>query len=337
MPSPGVAVRGARSYLDRARALTRRAEALGAELVAWSATTVAFAWDTDSLEEAITLAVSLREDAAPTEQTWACGIAEGSMERLAPAGRASLAWGEPLVRAVALARIADGGEVLLDEDLPQLHTGELRAAATRIGRDAGREVRGRHLDLTDPWNRASHSDPAPDSARGAEGELEGTDPEVFAHRMVEATRQALLSGNARSLQQLSEGLRATGEHDALADRMRAMARLSGGQIGEALRALRRSRMMSESEPPVVRCQASLALAFALSSSGRPDEALLEGLDALARAREAGDRRAQAACLAFLAQLFTRVGHEQGAARLQSALGNFARTPSLMDLAEVRRG
>ena len=95
-------------------------------------------------------------------------------------------------------------------------------------------------------------------------------------------------------------------------------------------------MLSESEPPVVRCQASLALAFALSNSGRPDEALLEGLDALARAREAGDRRAQAACLAFLAKLFARVGQPQGAARLQSALGAFARTPSLMDLAEVRR-
>ena len=75
---------------------------------------------------------------------------------------------------------------------------------------------------------------------------------------------------------------------------------------------------------------------ALSNSGRPDEALLEGLDALARAREAGDRRAQAACLAFLAKLFTRVGHEHGAARLQYALGNFARTPSLMDFSEVRR-
>ena len=337
MPSPGVAAGGARSYLDRARALTRRAEALGAELVAWSATTMAFAWDTESVEEAITLAVSLREDAAPTEQTWACGIAEGAMERLAPAGRATLAWGEPLVRAVALARIADGGEVLLDEELARLHTGELRATTTRIGRDAGREVRGRRLDLEDPWNRLSHSEPAPDSARHLETDVEGTDPEVFAHRMVEATRQALLSGNARSLQRLSEGLRATGEHDALADRMRAMARLSGGQIGEALRALRRSRRQAEDEPPVVRCQASLALAFALSSAGRPDEALLEGLDALARAREAGDRRAQAACLAFLAKLFTRVGHEEGAARLQFALGNFAKTPSLMDLAEVRRG
>ena len=335
MPSPGVAVRGARSYLDRARALTRRAEALGAELVAWSATTVAFAWDPESVEEAITLAVSLREDAAPTEQTWACGIAAGTMERLAAAGRASLAWGEPLVRAVSLARIADGGEVLLDEELPQLHSGELRATATRIGRDAGREVRGRHLDLADPWNRASHSDPAPASAREVL-DPEGTDPEVFAHRMVEATKQALLSGNARSLQRLSEGLRATGEHDALADRMRAMARLSGGQIGLALRALRRSRMLAESEPPVVRCQASLALAFALSTSGRPEDALLEGLDALARAREAGDRRAQAACLAFLAKLFTRVCHEQGATRLQFALGDFARTPSIVDFVEARR-
>jgi len=155
----------------------------------------------------------------------------------------------------------------------------------------------------------------------------GVEPEEFADRMVEMTRQALIAGNAKNLQQLSGGLRATGEHDALADRMRAMARLSRGQIGEALRSLRQTRMLVDAEPPTVRCQASLALAFALALAGRPDDALLEGLDALARAREGGDRKAQGACLAFLAKLFARVGYEQGASKLTAELVTYPRAPS----------
>ncbi len=330
MPSWGVAVRGARRYLDEARALTRRAEALGAQLVGWGATTVAFAWDLDSVEEAVTLAVSLREDAVPAEGAWTCGIAEGPMEPLAPAGqRAGLAWGEPLVRLVALARIAEPGEVLVDASVTALARGELRGAGMRRGMDTGREVEGVRLDVQSPWGAVSETPPpseqAPEPAPGSVPP--GEEPERFAERMVELTRQALLSGNAQSLARLSEGLRATGEHDALADRMRAIARLSRGQIGDAVRALRQSQMLAADEPPTVRCQSSLALAFALATAGRPDEALVEGMDALARARDGDDKKAQAACLAFLAKLYARVGHAEGAARISSMLVSYPRTPS----------
>ncbi len=330
-------------YLERARALTRRAEALGAALVSWSATTLAFAWDLDAVDEAITLAVSLDDASSPPAYKWACGVAEGSLEPLATEGRATLAWGEPLLRALTLARIADAGQVLVDETLGAVERGELSTSGVRIGKDAGLEIRGLELDLDTPWQSSFVSERAPLGLTALEPDRESdpavgmqdAEPEEFARRMVDLTRQALLSGNARSLQRLSEGLRATGEHDALADRMRAIARLSAGQIGEALRALRKNRMLAESEPPSVRCQASLALAFALATAGRPDDALLEALDAVARAREADDRKSQAACIAFLAKLYSSIGHQEGAARLQSALVGYGRFSS-PDLSAVRR-
>ncbi len=323
-------------YLERARALTRRAEALGGVLVSWSATTLAFAWDIDSIDEAITLAVSLDDETSPPAYHWACGVAEGMLEPLAPEGRATLAWGEPLLRALTLARVADAGQVLVDETLGAVQRGELATSGSRLGSDAGLEIRGLELALDDPWQRSFVSERAPlglpqvdDPERSSDPvlALQDAEPEEFAKKMVELTRQALLSGNAKSLQRLSEGLRATGEHDALADRMRAIARLSAGQIGEALRALRKSRALAESEGPQVRCQASLALAFALANAGRPDDAMLEALDAVARARESRDPRSQAACIAFLAKLYGSIGHQEGAARLTSALAGYGRFSS----------
>ena len=316
MPAAGALVRGPHAYLNRALALTRRAEALGARLVAWGATTIAFAWDLDSAEELILLATGLADESAPPEAQWTCGIAEGELE---PLGRSHLAWGEPLLRAMSLSRIAQAGEVLVDVGVTALRNGELATSGVRKGRDVDQETAGAKLDLVTPWAKSRGDIPSVP---------ESEDPDDFAKRMVDLGRHALVSGHAQSLQRLSEGLRATGEHDALADRMRAMARLSRGQIEDAIRALRQSRAIATSEPPQVQCQASLALAFALATAGQPDDALLEGLDALARAREARDSRAQAACLAFLAKLFARVGAAGGAMKIGQQLASLGRRPSL---------
>jgi hypothetical protein len=51
----------------------------------------------------------------------------------------------------------------------------------------------------------------------------------------------------------------------------------------------------------------LALGVALAAANRKEEALLEALDALARAREAKDERGERACLMFLSQLATSAG------------------------------
>jgi hypothetical protein len=143
------------AYLTRARSLTSRAEALGATLAAWSAMTFAFAWDGESLEEAVSFAVSLHDDAPSPEHAWACGIAEGNLELLAQKGqRADLAWGPALVAATSLARVATAGEVLVDGDVRAMRAGELSTTGTRTSTDAGRRVRGWKLDLAHPWRRA---------------------------------------------------------------------------------------------------------------------------------------------------------------------------------------
>jgi hypothetical protein len=172
---------------------------------------------------------------------------------------------------------------------------------------AGGNVRDVELpaDLAPPRIDASALPPPP----------QGED-KVLAERLTELAKEALLGADTASLERWVDSLGATGEHQALADRMRAMARLSRGEIGDALRVLKRARANLPKEASVLRCQTSLALGMALAVAGRSEEALLEGLDALSRARQANDQRGTGACLAFLAKLFASVDRGDDAARLR---------------------
>ncbi len=167
-------IRGANAshYLTRARALTTRAEALGATLCAWSALTMAFAWDPDGLEEAVDLVTTLTGDAgdaSPGEPPtpWACGIAQGELEPLADTGsRADLAWGTALVIALALSRIAKYGEVLVHGSLAAVANGTLNTLDARTEADVGFEARGLRLDRKNPWQqRRKVSTPNLDAVR----------------------------------------------------------------------------------------------------------------------------------------------------------------------------
>jgi hypothetical protein len=145
--------------------------------------------------------------------------------------------------------------------------------------------------------------------------LPQADDEAIAGRLTELAKAALLGGDAGALERWSEGLRATGEHERFAERMEAMARLWRGQVGDALRVLKRARDLADNGN---RSQASLALGVALAAAGRPEEALLEGLDALARAREKRDEKGSSACLAFLSKLFQSQRRDEDADLLRSA-------------------
>jgi hypothetical protein len=164
-------------YLERARALTQKAEALGANLAAWSAVTLAFTWEPEAIEEAISLAAGAATDTTDEKEPWACGIAQGPMEELAPQGeRAQLAWGTALVNAVALARVADRGEVLLDSSVEGLRSGNLLVTGSKIATDARRRVRGARLDVQQPWKAMS----AAQIARLVDPPLVGRDAELAA-------------------------------------------------------------------------------------------------------------------------------------------------------------
>ncbi|HEY6459340.1 MAG TPA: hypothetical protein VIY73_04290, partial [Polyangiaceae bacterium] len=62
MPPAGMTAGPEGAYITRARSMCSRGEALGGRLVAWSANLLAMAWDPDSIEEALLLATSIREE-----------------------------------------------------------------------------------------------------------------------------------------------------------------------------------------------------------------------------------------------------------------------------------
>jgi len=331
------------AYLTRARSMCARGEALGGRLVAWSAALLAMAWDTDSIEEALLLATSIREESLSVERAWSSGMAEGELEPLSPEGaRMQLAWGEALVSAASLARIAKPRELLVDGDVRALRAGQLSLLGSRAATDAGQRVRGWKLDLEHPWKRSadtgvpgadatdryvvspeSDDSPAPPDL-GATQEMPIADfstEDFSAYEVLEivdasaADDLALLS----ELEQPEESERRPGT--LLADRVRELARgQQGNDAGDVLADVRRARARVEGAPPATRCQAALALAMTLAIAGRPEEALLEALDALARAREGQDPKAVGACMALLAKLYSSAGMTGEAAALRESSG-----------------
>jgi hypothetical protein len=95
---------------------------------------------------------------------------------------------------------------------------------------------------------------------------------------------------------------------AHAERLLAMAKIARGETGDALRRLRDAAEEARRTRSRDRCRAALALGVGLAAAGRHEEALLEALDALARARETTDAKGERACLKFLAHLSSITGH-----------------------------
>jgi hypothetical protein len=351
MAAAGVAPGPEGAYLARARSLCARGEALGGRLVAWSAAILAMAWDIDSMEEAILLAASIREEALSQERSWACGIAEGELEALAPDGaRMHLAWGDALLAAGSLARVAKPGEVLVDGEVRALRAGQLALVGARAAMEGNHRVRGWRLDLEHPWRRAAQA-PVPAAGPGsAPGSADATDrhsirisepsfgdslvidtavtqespiatfadAEVSTADVIEIVEASAAAAAAVTAEIPAVG---AGAHHAseLVERVRRLALGARDQdAAEALAELRRARARVEGASATAKCQASLALAMTLSIAGRAEEALLEALDALARARESDDTRATGACMALLAKLYSSAGYANAATRLREA-------------------
>jgi hypothetical protein len=329
MPPAGIAPGPEGPYIARARSLFSRGEALGGQLVAWSAALLAVAWDTDSMEEAVHLATSIREEPRKPERGWAAGLAEGELDLLAPDGaRMHLAWGPALLTAASLARIARPGEVLVDGDVRALRAGQLGLLGARAAIDSGRRVRGWKLDLDHPWKRSVDAappvvaavPPPPRPRAASTSDVEATLETAamdFSEELSSADVLQIVEATASAAPQASEERTGT----RIAERVRKLARGDEDTDAiEALAELRRARAAVEGGPPAARCQAALALAMTLAIARRPEEALLEALDALARAREAQDAKAVGACMALLAKLYSGVGMGGEATALREAAG-----------------
>lgn len=129
------------------------------------------------------------------------------------------------------------------------------------------------------------------------------------NRIVAAWRTGDLQRAEQYAQQMR---RAVG--DMVADRLVAMTQLAQGKLGEALRKLRACKVEADHGDAVEQCRAALALGIGLAAAGRSTEALLEGLEGLARARQVSDARGERACARFLSRLSRSVGDEYAAAR-----------------------
>ena len=302
---------GGARYLERALTTKKRAEAHGATLCAWSAWSFGFAFDPDELEEALTLASLAYEDTGPDGGGMGVGVAEGEMSAVGERGSlAGLAWGLPLVTAGALSRAAGGGEVLIDEEMFARRAGEIEALGFR-----GEGERIKRLVLASqpqspvddrPEVRLLLSEPPPfiPTAEPVPASLRQTDP------VTELAKRALLQGDVRALEQLIAELRESGEHADLVERMSGFVALRRGATADALRRLRAAT--EAIKEPAQQARARLAYGVALASAGRSESALLEALEALARAREARDTYGEHACALFLARLSAAAGHADAA-------------------------
>ena len=307
------------TYLSRARSLCVRGEALGGRLVAWGPTLLAMGWDVDSIEEAVLFAASIREESLSVERAWATGMAEEELESLSPTGQGILAWGPGLLAAASLAQVARAGEVLVDDEVRSSSGGQLSLVGARGGVDDDRSVRGWRLDLDHPWKVQTAQTPAPALAvpERPDGGLVGPDgPGRAPAPVTEPERRDAAPPPAASTPERRDPApppaAITGR---LAARIRRLALgAEGTAVIETLAELRRAR--ARAEGATARCHASLALAMMLSIAGRADEALLESLDALARAQETRDPKAVGACMALLAKLYAGAGLDDAAAALR---------------------
>jgi hypothetical protein len=315
------------SYLERARALCSRAEALGARLVAWSASSLAVAWDPDSIEEAIALATAIREGAASPAHAWACGIAEGTLEAFDPAAaggaRVALSWGEALVAAVALARAAQSGEVLVDGDVRAIRAGQLAIDGMGSATDGGERIRGWRLNIEQPWREMEtglDADSFDDEATSYEvlriiddavAEVSDADIEDVPDDGESTTVTIPVNVAAESGAEAARASHAPPSIFAARLRQATIA----GAVGQAVELLPELRRTAAAARRGAAGRAHFELAAALALAGRRDDALLEALAALARARESGDTRLGAACLALLAKLYARAGWPDAGKRL----------------------
>jgi hypothetical protein len=96
-------------------------------------------------------------------------------------------------------------------------------------------------------------------------------------------RRALASRDLPSLDASLSQLEAAGGSPCAIARLRGLSAVARGDLGGGFRLLRRARADAKSEREIAR--GSLAYAIALGAAGRPEDALLEALSALARERK----------------------------------------------------
>ncbi len=289
------------------------------------------------------LAAMVPAERRPSIHLAACAVLAAKREKM---GLAEAAWhaaraGEKGRAAeLGLAAARDAASLRLQSSVTQLANfvssvepefdpetlASLRAAAERPRTDPPRVVPTEaedddldRLTIPDvPHFAVEPASPALASAPPERADAPTPAGDEMARALGELATDALRGGDREALERWIRELDGSAEGSPLAERMRALSQLGRGDVGHALRVLKNSRRSLDPSDHTLRCQTSLALGVALSFAGRPDEALLAGMEALARAREARDAHGARACLAFLAKLYSSVDRKDEAESLRAA-------------------
>jgi len=132
---------------------------------------------------------------------------------------------------------------------------------------------------------------------------------------IQAAIAAIFARDFDAVERCIDTALAAGQSQAAAERLRAMAHLARGNVGDALRTLENAA--SQRDMPRSTPRDSIASALVQLQSGHAGEALRSALDALGNARAHDDRRGQSASLHVLAGCFRALDRRDDAARLQA--------------------
>jgi hypothetical protein len=246
-------------------------------------------------------AFSGRERPLATAAAVVHAVLAGEQERAVELGRLAAA----ATRAMGLERTADAFDRFVSDGDPRALEGRnLFTSQLEVARAVPSVWPERAAASVAPY-KISSLPPGTDlgSAQSA-----AVDSASFRRSIPAGTVEALRAGDLEKVERFAEQLRVDEGRTALAERLEAMAHLARGETGDAIRRLREAADEARQSKSRDRCRASLALAVALAKAGRAEEALIESLDGLARARETSDTKGERACLRFLGHLATVAGH-----------------------------
>src|SRR5688572_11143424 len=293
-------------WSELAPPLFERATALGGRVVAFGDHFLAVDFPWDALYDAIDFLID-----APLLPELASGLAHGHMKVLYESPRVALVTGEAIERVAQLSELARPGEILVEPSLVTACDGRIGSIGEAGKRPGRPEIEALILDPEHPFKDSTTVPPSPsrnlpmdefdfepttraraEQAARLAGATEAVGRESDS-TFPEALAQALKDRSPEAISKLSERVNA-GPLTPATERLHAMTELLQGRSGDAIRRLREAREEAASGSPSARCRASLALAVAYAAVGRQQEAVLEGLFGLARAREGADEKGERA-------------------------------------------
>ncbi len=201
----------------------------------------------------------------------------------------------------------------------------VRLAAAAVQLDGSPETRllaskiARAVDKRTPADGAPVKSPQsapPPSEAQAEPPPTNTraDSTRIAHEAMRAAIDAILAGDFEAVERCLDTALAAGQSRESAERLRAMAHLARGNVGDALRTLQHAADQRDLAQPTARD--AIANALVQLQSGHAGEAVRSALDALGNARARSDKPGQAAALHVLAACYTALERKADADSLR---------------------